>query len=125
MTDPVRRPDPDASNRRAHYRIQYPVLDRPGFRAGALEGLVNDCSETGVRVAITGSIPSDLTLAPHDRISGEIRFTHGEVEPVEGEVVRFDRKTLILHLDTGTLPFGRIIKEQRWLRQRYPMRDGR
>ena len=125
MSDPTSSPKGDASNRRAHYRIEYPVLDRPGFRAGALEGLVNDCSETGVRVMITGAIPVDIALEPHDRISGEIRFAHGDVEAVEGEVVRFDRKTLILHLDTATLPFGRIIKEQRWLRARYPWRDGR
>ena len=38
-------------------------------------------------------------------------------------VMRFENKMLILHPDTGTIPFGKIIREQWWLRSRYPWRD--
>lgn len=125
MSDPARAPEGDPSKRRTHYRIEYPVLDRPAFRAGDIEGLVNDCSETGVRVTVTGALPVDRTLGAGDRLAGTIHFSRGEMVDVEGEVMRFENKMLILHLDAATIPFGKIIREQWWLRSRYPWRDRR
>ena len=38
MSEPKRESPTDASNRRAHYRVDYPAHDRPVFTAGALRG---------------------------------------------------------------------------------------
>ena len=58
-------------------------------------------------------------------MTGTVRFVRGETSEVDGEVVRYDSRTLVLRLDVGKLPFGQIIKEQLWLRSRYPWREGR
>ncbi len=125
MSDPNREPKSDASNRRAHYRVEYPVHDRPSFAAGALCGSVTDCSETGVRVLFPTGLPADASVRVGDRMSATIRFARGDVAGVEGEVVRYDGRNLSLRLDAAKLPFGVIIKEQWWLRARYPWRDGK
>jgi PilZ domain len=125
MSEPNREPKSDASNRRAHYRVEYPVHDRPGFTAGALRGSVTDCSETGVRVLFPADLAQDATVLVGHRMSATIRFARGEVAEVEGEVVRYDGRNLSLRLDAAKLPFGLIIKEQWWLRARYPWRDGK
>ena len=58
---------------------------------------------------------SDPARAPEADTSK--RRTHSRIEyPVLN-------KMLILHLDTGTIPFGKIIREQWSLRSRYPWRD--
>jgi len=127
MSEPVRgpqgNPQGDPSNRRNHYRIEYPVLDRPELRAGAIEGRVADCSEAGVRVMITNALPPEGALALGARFSGTIRFSNGDSTQVEGEVVRVDPEKLVLHLDTRTIPFGKLIKQQVWLHSKYPGRD--
>jgi hypothetical protein len=125
MSEPNREPKSDASNRRAHYRVEYPVHDRPSFTAGVLCGSVTDCSETGVRVLFPAGLAQDVTVLVGDRMSGTISFVRGEVAAVEGEVVRYDGRNLSLRLEAAKLPFGLIIKEQWWLRSRYPWRDGK
>ena len=123
MNEPLREPPTDPSNRRQHYRVEYPAHDRPVFTAGALRGAVTDCSETGVRVLFPNGLPVDATVLAGDRMAATIKFARAETADVEGVVVRYDGKTLALKLDAAKLPFGRIIREQWWLRSRYPWRD--
>ena len=125
MNEPFRESPTDVHNRRAHYRVDYPAHDRPVFTAGALRGAVADCSETGVRVLFPAGLPADASIQAGDRMTGAVRFVRGETSEVEGVVVRYDARTLVLRLDVGKLPFGQIIKEQLWLRSRYPWRDGK
>ncbi len=122
MSQPNREPSTDASNRRQHYRVEYPAHDRPAFQAGSLKGAVSDCSETGVRVFFAAAVPLDETVLVGDRMAAVIRFARGEVEEVEGTVMRYDGKSLVLRLDLTQLPFARIMREQWWLRSRYPHR---
>jgi hypothetical protein len=123
MSMPLREPLTDESNRRQHYRVEYPAHDRPAFIAGPLRGAVSDCSQTGVRVLFPAGLPTEAGVLMGDRMSAEIRFARGESEEVEGTVMRYDGKTLVLQLDVRQLPFGRIMREQLWLRSRYPWRD--
>ena len=123
MTEPIPEPKTDPSNRRQHHRVEYPVHDRPAFTAGKLRGAVTDCSETGVRVELPTGLPVDATVLMGDRMAGVVRFARGETAEVEGIVVRYDGTTLALRLDAAKLPFGRIIREQWWLRKRYPWRE--
>ena len=122
MSEATRDHTVQSSNRRGHYRIDYPVRDRPRFRSSAFEGLVDDCSETGVRITVTGAVPADFSLGPGDRCGGTIQFSQGESVAVEGEVLRFQGKELVLRLDAATVPFRIILQEQRRLRVRYPWR---
>lgn len=123
MTEPIPEPKTDPSNRRQHYRVEYPTHDRPAFTAGAVRGAVTDCSETGVRVALSSVLPEAEAPKMGDRMAGVVRFARGETAEVEGTVVRYDGQTLALRLDAAKLPFGRIIREQWWLRKRYPWRE--
>ncbi|MFN0098963.1 MAG: PilZ domain-containing protein [Gemmatimonadaceae bacterium] len=116
-------PKTDAANRRTYYRVEYPTNDRPRFTAGELRGEVEDCSETGVRVYLPHGIPADSGVQVGDRMAATIRFNRGEMADVEGVVVRFSGQALALRLDTARIPFGKILREQWWLRQRYPFRD--
>ncbi|MCE9602316.1 MAG: PilZ domain-containing protein [Gemmatimonadetes bacterium] len=125
MNEPYRESPTDATNRRAHYRVDYPAHDRPVFTAGALCGAVADCSESGIRVLFPAGLPADASIHAGDRMTGAVRFVRGETSEVEGVVVRYDSQTLVLRLDVSKLPFGQIIKEQLWLRARYPWRDGK
>lgn len=122
MSHPIREPMTDEANRRQHYRVEYPAHDRPGFQAGALKGVVSDCSETGVRVSFRPGLPTDESVHVGDRLAAVISFARGETEEVEGTVMRYDGKTMVLRLDLMQLPFGRIMREQWWLRSRYPHR---
>lgn len=122
MSQPNREPMTGESNRRQHYRVDYPAHDRPGFQAGTLKGVVSDCSETGVRVSFRAGLPIDETVLVGNHLAAVITFARGETEEVEGTVMRYDGKTMVLRLDLMQLPFGRIMREQWWLRSRYPHR---
>ncbi len=117
-----REPITDSVNRRNFYRVQYPVTDRPAFWAGAVRGLVEDCSETGARVTIE-HLPKDVEIKVADRMGVSIRFHRGDEVEAAGSVVRWDGKTLVLRFDRQRIPFGQILKEQWWLRQHYPWRE--
>ena len=49
-----------------------------------VEGAVRDCSDTGVRVAVTKPMPQEFSLQPRDRLSGEVRFHDDKVQAREG-----------------------------------------
>ncbi len=123
MTEPSQEPRTDASNRRNHFRVEYPVKDRPILSARQWRGEVMDCSETGVRVHLPDGIPGEPNLIDGERLTASIRFAQGDTIEVEGTVVRHAGTTLVLRLDVAQVPFSRIIREQRWLRSRYPWRD--
>ena len=57
----------------------------------------------------------------------DIVFTYREAaaaaEAVAGQIHALGRRALALRLDTARIPFGKILREQWWLRQRYPFRD--
>lgn len=122
MSDSPTPPRPqEVENRRQYYRVEYPVVDRPQFASGALHGLVSDCSETGVRVEL-GPVPADVTVQVGDRMGGTVRFRSGASVDVAGEVVRFGDGLLIVRLDRQRIPFAQILREQWWLRRKYPWR---
>lgn len=122
--DPIREPETGGRNRREHYRVSYPVTDRPRFVAGVVGGTVLDCSESGIRVAVD-PLPDDVAIRVNERMLAEIRFGRGDELEVAGVCVRWDGRILVLHLDSRPIPFRVILKEQWKLRQRYPWREDR
>jgi hypothetical protein len=103
---------------RAHYRLAYPVLERPRLLLEDAGVEVVDCSEMGLRFRI-GDHPMP-GLGAH--VQGTLVFRLGETEEVEGVVVRFQAGEVALHLTGRGVPFSRIWEEQRRLRSRYPDR---
>ena len=103
---------------RAHYRLAYPVLERPRLllEDGGLE--VVDCSEMGLRLRTTGGPVPELGT----RVQGTLVFRHGGTEEVEGAVVRIRAGEMAVHLTERGVPFSRIWEGQRRLRSRYPDR---
>lgn len=106
-------------NARAHYRVVYPVTARPRFREFGLgvEHTVLDCSEKGLRYRSA----RPPTPAVGSEVEGTIEFPDGEEQRVEGIVVRTFSGEVALHLAARPIPFTRIIQQQRFLRQKFPL----
>ncbi len=103
---------------RAHYRLAYPVAERPRLLLEGAALPVVDCSEMGLRLRTAGGpVPE-----PGTRVRGTLVFRRGETEEVEGTVVRTRAGEMAVHLTGRGVPFARIWAEQRRLRDRYPDR---
>ena len=107
---------------RAHYRLRFPDPERPVFVAGdrATHDVV-DCSESGFRFRPPPHATSFPEVGAPAR--GEIRFRSGRVAEVAGVVVRVQDREIAVHLNQTGIPFGIVIHEQMFLRQRYPFFD--
>jgi hypothetical protein len=108
-------------NARAHYRVVYPVAARPLLREFGMgaEHTVLDCSEKGVRYKV-----ARLPAPPvGTEVEGTIQFPDGEEQRVGGVVVRTYEGEVALHLTGRPIPFTRIIQQQRFLRQKFPLNE--
>ncbi len=118
FTKPVSREALRYSGRdqRAYFRLRYPASDRPRIRAlnGSTE--VTEISERGIRIVGSG-IPA-ANLVHGSVIHATITFADHESTEIEGTVYRFDKQEVILAL-TRPVSMNRIMKEQRYLVQKY------
>lgn len=114
-------------NRRGLYRIEYPAADRPRFIVDGVELEVVDCSESGLRYALTAEARATGEFPrPGTRMEGVVRFTTGsEVEVVATPVNVHGQEGLVgvRFLGDG-VPFRVILAEQKDLRRRYRARFG-
>ncbi|HEX6925301.1 MAG TPA: PilZ domain-containing protein [Longimicrobiaceae bacterium] len=108
-------------NVRAHYRVVFPTSARPRFREFGIgaEHEVIDCSEKGVRYR--SSRPPIPAIG--SEVEGTIEFTDGEHHRIAGIVVRTAGDEVALHLTIRPIPFTRIIQQQRYLRQKFPLNE--
>ena len=108
-------------NSRAHYRVVYPATARPAFRefGRGLEHVVLDCSEKGVRYRVARPPAPPIG----SEVEGTIEFPDGEEHRVGGIVVRTFNGEVALHLTLESIPFTRIIQQQRFLRQKFPLNE--
>jgi hypothetical protein len=109
---------PDDS-RRALYRINYPLAERPTFEVGRFLYEVIDCSEKGLRYEVRSQrIPTVGTEQ-----AGTLQFRRGDDVPVQGQVIRARDGIVVLALEPA-LPFAEILAEQRYLRSKgYTLKD--
>jgi hypothetical protein len=105
------------SPERAHYRIIYPLGDRPRLELGGRQHDVVDCSEGGLRFQMTSGAPPELG----ESVRAVVRFHEGREVEVEGPVVRVQGGHVALRLARG-IPLAVILAEQRYLRAHYPTR---
>jgi hypothetical protein len=106
-----------SSPERAHYRIVYPLRDRPRLELGGRQHEVVDCSGDGLRFQLTGGAPPE----PGARVQSVVRFHEGREVAVEGSVVRVQGGHIALRLARG-IPLAVILAEQRYLLAHYPTR---
>lgn len=103
---------------RSHYRIDYPVLERPVFEVEGVAHAVFDCSERGIRYRRDAAEP-----APGDAVTGTLRFRNGTTVGISGIVVRRQDGCAALALQRPGIPLKLLLDEQRYLRRSYPHRS--
>ncbi|HEY4218833.1 MAG TPA: PilZ domain-containing protein [Gemmatimonadaceae bacterium] len=103
----------DAS-RRAHFRIVYPLTERPAFEVGRSVYEVIDCSELGLRFEVRDR----RVFMAGTPMEGVIQFRRGESVEVSGQVLRSDGGMVVLILDAPGITFSGILGEQRYLRSK-------
>jgi len=99
--------------RRNHYRIKYPLIERPFLTVDKNTYQVLDISEGGVKFF---SPVKNFKVGEY--ITGSIKFHDGEIVTVEGHILRLQSRRIIILLDRK-IPLQRILKEQRHLIKKY------
>ena len=100
---------------RKHFRVRYPVGDRPKITVAGSEGSVLNLSENGVQFVSAGSCDADRG----ETLCARIEFSGGNQMEVRGKVVIIQGQSFALELDTP-LPLGLMMAEHRFLIQKYP-----
>ena len=107
-------PDP---REREHYRIAYPIAERPQLLLGDDAYEVLDCSERGLRCGVGRGVNPTVG----DEIRGVVRFRRGAEVHVAGVITRVEAGGVSVRLAGGGIPLRVMLEEQRYLRTRYPM----
>ena len=107
----VERP---VSERRAFFRLRYPIFERPRLYIYRQEYETCEMSEYGVRL----SGPGVATMPIGMPVEALLTFRDGETLMIAGKVLRIDHGEVVLVL-TIPIPGQRIMKEQRYLLSRY------
>jgi hypothetical protein len=103
-----------SESRRAHYRVTYPLVERPAFEVAGATYEVVQCSERGLRYQVSdGGVP-----ALGDEVRGTIRFRRGAKVEVTGEVTRAQGGEVVLVLHQRGIPFSDMLLEQQYLRSK-------
>lgn len=103
---------------RSHYRIDYPILERPVLEVQGVPHAVLDCSERGIRYRFENAEPIVGAV-----VTGTVRFHDGAAIEVTGVVVRRQDSCAALALEKPGIPLKLLLDEQRRLRRRYPQRQ--
>lgn len=105
-------------NARAHYRVVYPVRERPEFRAPGFVCAVVDISESGMTVAASSGVRA--TMHESDRIMGTINFRHSPPVEVEGVILRLTAQGAVVRFELLRVPWASVQAEERALLAKYP-----
>ncbi len=107
--------DAKENEQRRHFRIHFPVSERPIIEIKGKKYIVVDASEQGLALSVE---PDDALNGNTGVIKGAITFKDKETVNVVGKVLRTFQGNLILSLSVG-LPLTTIMKQQRYLLQKY------
>ena len=103
------------ANKREHYRIRYPLSCRPSLIVLNQKCEVVDISEHGISFVCN----KVHELHPDLEVEARITFKDGESLNLEGKILRINKRIAVLYLPVS-IPFGRIVAEQRLLKEEYP-----
>lgn len=113
--DSVVFPRHSMAEKRAHFRLHYPVLDRPLWHYNGRTYEVIEISERGAQVRFGAGLPQRLD----EPLAGKIRFSDGEEIEVAGKLLRKIDGGIVVILSKG-ISFRRMLVEQVHLKERYP-----
>lgn len=99
--------------RRKVYRVQYPPEARPKLTIRSREFEVINLSERGIRFQVQKQIQSA------EWVRGKVTFHDGESLEVEGKIIWKKPDEIALSLLIIPIPYERILKEQRYLINRF------
>lgn len=105
-----------ANQKRDHYRLEYPVPDRPSVLVNGLKYEVIDLSEQGMKFIC------NRTYAPakDSAFNGTVFFKDGKSFNVSGRVLRYDpTNDHCVVLLTKGIPLPKMIEEQLHLIRKY------
>jgi len=107
------------NERRRYYRLRYPTSERPAVRINDREFPVAEISEKGIQILV----PHECSTGQDASFSAVIQFRDGESIPIEGVVLRREKKFMVVELSKG-IPMKRMLVEQSRLRHSHPMLFG-
>lgn len=101
---------------RNHYRLEYPVPDRPTIRANGTQFEVIEASEAGLKFNCNGTFVPILGTP----FKGTVFFRDGKTFELQGKILRFDKANdhCVVHLTKG-IPLAKMIEEQLLLIRKY------
>ncbi|HEY4130792.1 MAG TPA: PilZ domain-containing protein [Gemmatimonadaceae bacterium] len=98
-------------SRRSHYRVVYPIEERPTFNVGRFFHEVVDLSEKGLRYEVKDRrVPT-----VGSKVAGTLAFKRGGDLAITGEVIRSRGGLVVIVLDKP-LEFAEVLAEQKYLR---------
>lgn len=100
---------------RDHFRIVFPIEQRPCLAAGLAQWDVIDLSEQGAKV----EVQSESSLISRGAFEATIKFRDGKSTPVKASVQRREQEQVVLQFDEQ-IPYPVIMQEQRRLLQLFP-----
>jgi hypothetical protein len=103
------------SQKRDHFRIVFPVGQRPCLTAGLAECDIIDLSEDGAKVAVN----CETGFCSREAFAATIRFHDGAMAAVMAKVQRRENEHLILQF-AEPLSYSLIMAEQRRLLRLFP-----
>lgn len=106
----------EPTRQREHYRVEYPLRERPTL---VLEGEpfeVIECSESGLRYSLGKAGVQPPVGSP---LRGVVRFPTSAEIPVSGVVARVDEGRVAVRFSGTGIPFATVMAEQIYLRRKY------
>ena len=105
-----------SSQKRGHYRLEYPVSDRPSVLINGQQYEMIDVSEQGLKFKCNNSITPDR----NSPFKGKVFFKDGKSFDVSGTVLRYDpEQDRCVVLLTKGIPLAKMIEEQLLLIRKY------
>jgi len=106
------------SQKRKHFRLEFPPSERPKLKVGKYELVVLDVSEGGCSAEVDPSVATAFAHAGI-RVAGTLIFANGEKIEVEGEVLRVISPGRLAVLFLKGPSFAKMMTEHRRIRAKF------
>jgi DUF917 family protein len=107
------------SDKRNHFRLDFPHAERPKLVSGKFELSVIEISEGGCSVQVPESSMTAFAVAGLP-VNGVIIFADGDRHEVEGEVIRVTSRNRVSIKFTKGLTFAKMMTEHRRILAKHP-----
>ncbi len=108
----------DESNKRSHFRLEFPPTERPKLVSGKFELIVLDVSEGGCSVQVPESSMAAFAVAGL-QVKGFMVFADGDRHAVEGKVVRLGERNRVSIQFSEGVSFAKMMAEHRRILTRH------